>query len=199
MKPNYHSLVNKLLGYVVACVGYAGSHLANAADRYVIDSTHTYSMFEYMHWGLSLQQGRFDKNSGSIEFDEEKRVGKVDLLIDANSVSTGSSLFDTALRSASFFETDVYPSIQFKSENFLFDDANKVIAIEGDLTIKGTRKKVRFELTHFHCRFMPLYFKTACGANGYAKILRSEFGLGRYAPFVSDEVTLRFAIEAIKE
>lgn len=199
MKLNYHSLVNKLLGFVFACVGYAGSHLANAADRYVIDSTHTYSMFEYMHWGLSLQQGRFDKNSGSIELDEEKRVGKVDLLIDANSVNTGNSLFDMALRSASFFETDVHPSIHFKSENLVFDDANKVTAIEGDLTIKGIRKKVRFELTHFHCRFMPLYLKTACGANGYAKILRSEFGLGRYAPFVSDEVALRFAIEAFKE
>lgn len=199
MKPNYHSLVNKLLGFVVACVGYAGSHLANAADRYVIDSTHTYSMFEYMHWGLSIQQGRFDKNSGWIELDVDKRTGRVDLVIDATSISTGSGLFDTALRSSSFFETEVYPVIQFKSDNLVFDDAGKVIAIEGDLNIKNISKKVRFELTHFHCRFMPMYFKTACGANGYAKILRSDFGLGRYAPFVSDEVSLSFAIEAIRE
>ena len=36
-------------------------------------------------------------------------------------------------------------------------------------------------------------------ANGSAKILRSEFDLGSYAPFVSDEVTLWFNLEAIKE
>jgi len=200
MKRGYAVFSKKFLHYLlgVYCIFCVPSS-ALAWDRYVIDGTHTYSVFEYLHWGLSIQQGRFDKNSGWIEFDADKRSGKVDLVIDATSISTGSSLFDTALRSSGFFETDVHPLIHFKSDSLVFDDAGKVIAIEGDLSIKNVSKKVRFELIHFHCRFMPLYFKTACGANGYAKVLRSEFGLGRYAPFVSDEVTLRFAIEAIRE
>lgn len=200
MKRGYAVFSKKLLHYLlgVYCV-FGAISSAWARDRYVIDSTHTYSVFEYLHWGLSLQQGRFDKNSGSIEFDADKRTGKVQLVIDAASVSTGNSLFDTAMRSASFFDVDAYPQINFKSDSLVFDDAGKVIAIEGDLSIKNISKKVRFELTHFHCRFMPLYFKTACGANDFAKILRSDFEMGRYVPFVSDEVTLRFAIEAIRE
>lgn len=200
MKRGYAVFSKKLLHYLlgVYCIFCVPSS-ALAWDRYVIDGTHTYSVFEYLHWGLSLQQGRFDKNSGSIEFDADKRTGKVELVIDATSVSTGNSLFDAAMRSASFFDVDVYPKISFKSDSLVFDDAGKVIAIEGDLSIKNISKKVRFELTHFHCRFMPLYFKTACGANGFAKILRSDFEMGRYVPFVSDEVTLRFAIEAIRE
>ena len=48
-----------------------------AADRYVIDPSHTYSIFEYSHWGLSLQQGRFEKNSGFIELDLEKKTENV--------------------------------------------------------------------------------------------------------------------------
>ncbi len=170
-----------------------------AADRYVIDASHTYTIFEYSHWGLSLQQGRFDKNTGSIELDLENRSGSVQLSIEAASVSTGNSVFDAALRSSSFFDVEVFPKISFKSSALLFDEKNNVIGLEGDLTIKSTTKRVKFELTQFRCRFMPLYFKNACGANGYTKILRSEFDVGRYTPFVSDEVTLYFAVEAIKE
>lgn len=173
--------------------------MSTAADRYVIDSTHTYSVFEYSHWGLSLQQGRFEKNTGFIEFDSDKRTGSVQLSIDAASVSTGNKLFDTTLRSASFFDAEIYPTINFISSSMVFDEDNNVVAIEGDLTIKNTTKKVRFALTHFRCRFMPLYLRSACGANGNAKILRSDFDVGRYTPFVSDEVTLYFAVEAIKE
>ncbi len=172
---------------------------AFAADRYAIDPSHTYSIFEYSHWGLSLQQGRFEKNSGFIELDLEKKTGSVQLDIDAASVSTGNSLFDSALRSGSFFDVEAYPKISFKSTTVQFDEKDNVIALEGDLTIKNVTKRVKFSLTHFRCRFMPLYFKTACGANGNAKILRSDFDVGRYTPFVSDEVTLYFSVEAIKE
>lgn len=172
---------------------------AFAADRYLIDSTHTYSIFEYTHWGLSLQQGRFDKNTGFIELDSEKRTGNVQLTIDAGSVSTGSALFDATLRSSSFFHVESYPSIQFVSSNLIFDENNNVVALEGDLSIKNITKKVKFTLTHFRCRFMPLYLKSACGANGNTKILRSDFDMGRYTPFISDEVTLYFAVEAIKD
>lgn len=193
------SVPNRLRYCAVGLVLLAISITTNAADRYVIDSKHTYSIFEYSHWGLSLQQGRFEKNAGFIEIDSDKRTGSVQLNIDATSVSTGNSLFDTALRSSSFFDVQIYPTINFLSSSLLFDENNNVVALEGDLTIKNITKKVKFTLTHFRCRFMPLYLKSACGANGNAKILRSDFDVGRYTPFVSDEVTLYFAVEAIKE
>ncbi|MFZ6816760.1 YceI family protein [Undibacterium sp. Ji22W] len=193
------SVPNRLRYCAVGLVLLAISITTNAADRYVIDSKHTYSIFEYSHWGLSLQQGRFEKNAGFIDIDSDKRAGSVQLNIDATSVSTGNSLFDTALRSSSFFDVQIYPTINFLSSSLLFDENNNVVALEGDLTIKNITKKVKFTLTHFRCRFMPLYLKSACGANGNAKILRSDFDVGRYTPFVSDEVTLYFAVEAIKE
>lgn len=193
------SVPNRLRYCAVGLVLLAISITTNAADRYVIDSKHTYSIFEYSHWGLSLQQGRFEKNAGFIDIDSDKRTGSVQLNIDATSVSTGNSLFDTALRSSSFFDVQIYPTINFLSSSLLFDENNNVVALEGDLTIKNITKKVKFTLTHFRCRFMPLYLKSACGANGNAKILRSDFDVGRYTPFVSDEVTLYFAVEAIKE
>jgi polyisoprenoid-binding protein YceI len=38
-----------------------------------------------------------------------------------------------------------------------------------------------------------------CGANASAKLSRSEFDLGRYVPFVGDEISLSIVIEASKE
>ena len=32
------------------------ANASTAAERYQIDSTHTFSYFEYSHWGLSLQR-----------------------------------------------------------------------------------------------------------------------------------------------
>lgn len=172
---------------------------AHAADRYKIDSSHTSSFFEYSHWGLSLQRGRFDRNAGFIELDVENKQGKVEIDVDATSVNTGNTVFDAALRSDSFFDAEQFPIISFKSSQVLFDENGQVVGLEGELTIKNVSKSVKIELTHFHCRFMPLYLSRACGANGYTKILRSEFDMGRFIPFVSDEVTLYFNVEAIKE
>ncbi len=171
---------------------------AHAAERYVVDSEHTYSSFEYKHWGLSLQRGRFDKNTGSIEIDNDSKTGKLQISIEADSINTGSEIFNKVLRSGNFFDVQKYPNIVFQSEKLIFTE-DKLTQVEGELTIKDVKRPVMIDITHFECRFMILYLKRACGANGSTKILRSDFGVGRYVPFVSDEVTLSFSVEAIKE
>jgi polyisoprenoid-binding protein YceI len=171
---------------------------AYAGDIYRIDPEHTFSTFEYSHWGLSLQRGRFDKNAGVIELDKSAKTGAIDIQIDTASVNTGSELFNRILRSDSFFDAEKYPQIVFKSTSVRFDD-DRLVEVVGDLTIKNVTRQVSFEITHFECRFMIVYFKSACGANGFTRILRSDFNVGRYVPFVGDEVTLYFSIEGIRE
>lgn len=174
-----------------------GATLAEEST-YRIDPEHTFTAFEYMHWGLSLQRSRFNKQSGTVMLDLDAKSGSVDLQIDAASIATGSDEFDKMLASDSFFDAKTYPTIHFKSSAMEFD-GDQLVRVRGDLTIKDVTKPVTLEVSHFACRFMVLYLKHACGANGSAKILRSDFGLGRYAPFVADEATLYFSVEAIKE
>jgi polyisoprenoid-binding protein YceI len=45
----------------------------------------------------------------------------------------------------------------------------------------------------------PIAKKDAIGANATVKIKRSEFNMGKYAPYVSDDVTLSIAVEAVKQ
>lgn len=182
---------------LVVLLGSAGGPV-RAADRYTIDPDHTFSSFEYGHWGLSRQRSRFDRNTGFIELDEEAGKGVVDIDIDAASVSTGSLSFNDVLRSPSFFDAANYPRIRFTSSDLRFLDGS-LVEVDGELTIKGITKPVALEIDSFNCRFMLAYGKRACGANGSARILRSDFELGRYVPFVSDEVTLHIAVEAIKD
>jgi polyisoprenoid-binding protein YceI len=167
-------------------------------DRYVIDPEHTFSSFEYKHWGLSLQRNRFDRSSGAIELSTNEKKGSIKIDIDANSVNTGVGAFDTILRSDSFFDVQKYPTISFESNKFIFEK-DQLKQLEGQLSIKGITRPVTIEVTYFSCKFMFIYLKSACGANGKATILRSDFNIGRYVPFVSDEITLYFSVEAIKE
>lgn len=187
-----------LSGLVCALLISGGPVLSSAADHYVIDSTHTFSSFEYSHWGLSTQRGRFDRNTGFIDLDRDSLTGNILLEIDAASVSTGTEMFDRIMRSTSFFDVEHFQKITFSSTRFIYDQ-DQLAHVEGNLTIKDTTRPVVLDISQFNCRFMVLYLKHTCGANGSTKILRSDYKMSRYAPFVSDEVTLYFSVEAIKE
>jgi polyisoprenoid-binding protein YceI len=176
----------------------AFSQVAFAADHYKIDPDHTYSSFEYRHWGLSTQRGRFDKTSGAIELDIDAGTGSIQIDIDANSISTGSDAFNKVMKSSTFFDTEAFPKITFTSTKLNFSD-KKLMQIEGNLTIKDITKPIVLEVSQFECRFVLLYLNHACGANGQAKISRSDFKLWRYVPFVGDEITLYFSVEGIRE
>ncbi|HZX33307.1 MAG TPA: YceI family protein [Rhodocyclaceae bacterium] len=167
-------------------------------ETYVIDGKHTFPRFEYSHFGFSNQIQRFDRTSGKIVIDRAAKTGSVEVAIDVNSVDTGNTELTAHLLSEEFFDAKHFPAILFKSRTMRFDD-DRVAAVDGNLTIKGITKPVTLTVTSFKCMPHPLIKKEACGANATAKILRTDFNLGKYAPAVSDEVTLSIAVEAVKE
>ncbi len=169
-----------------------------APETFVVDNTHTFPRFEYNHFGYTNQIHRFNKTSGTIVWDRVKRTAALDITIDATSVDTGYELFNGHIQGEDFLHTAAYPTITYKSTSVHFD-GDKPVAVEGDLTIKGITRRVRLELTSFHEMPHPIAKKPAIGANAVAKIKRSDFGAGKYAPNVSDEVTLSIAVEAIQQ
>jgi polyisoprenoid-binding protein YceI len=67
------------------------------------------------------------------------------------------------------------------------------------LTLKGVTKPVTLTVTSFQAMPHPIAKKDAIGANAFTTIKRTEFGMGKYAPNVGDEVRIDIAIEAFKE
>jgi len=169
-----------------------------APDTFIIDTTHTFPRFSYSHFGYSTQLSRFDKTSGKITIDRAAKTGSVDVTIDMKSVDTGYSVFNGHIQGEDFLDTAKYPTATFKSSKVKFD-GDKVVAVDGNLTIKGITKPVTLTVTSFKCMPHPMLKKEACGANASTVIKRTEFNAGKYAPYVSDEVTLDIAVEAVHE
>jgi polyisoprenoid-binding protein YceI len=67
------------------------------------------------------------------------------------------------------------------------------------LTLKGVTKPVTLTVTSFQAMEHPMQKKPAIGANAYTVVKRSEFGAGKYAPYVGDEVRIDVALEAIAQ
>jgi polyisoprenoid-binding protein YceI len=178
-------------------LAFSGAAFA-APETFVIDPPHTSPRFEYNHLGFSNQEHRFDNTTGKIVMDRAAKTGSVDVTIDATSVNTGYALFNGHLQEADFFDTAMYPTITFKSKKVTFK-GDTPASVDGDLTIKGVTKPVTLAVTGFRSAPHPMAKKDAIGANAIVKIKRSEFNMSKNVPFVSDEVTLTIAVEAIKE
>ena len=164
---------------------------------YTIDPTHTFASFEYTHLGFSKQRSRFNDTTGTIMLDQKAKTGSADITIKVDSVDTGSKVFDGHLTSDGWFDAAKYPTITFKSTGMKFK-GDKPTELTGELTVRDITKPVKLKITHFYCGVHPMKQKDACGANATTQIKRSDFGLGKYAPKVSDEVELSVAVEAIK-
>lgn len=169
-----------------------------APETYVIEQNHTKPRFEYSHLGYSIQSSRFDTVTGKITLDRAAQTGSVDVSIEAASVNTGSTAFNGHIQGEDFFNTAKFPTITYQSDKILFE-GEKPVAVEGNLTIKGISKPVTLAIASVQCMPHPMLKKDACGATATAKIKRSEFNMGKYAPYVGDEVTLTIPVESLKQ
>lgn len=186
--------MNKIIALSLA---FSSAAMA-APETYVIEQNHTKPRFEYNHMGYSTQQSRFDTVTGTVTIDRAAHTGSVDVTIDAKSVNTGSTLFNEHIQGESFFDTAKYPTITYKSDRLVFE-GDRLVSVQGDLTIKGVTRPVALLVTSFKCMPHPMMKKDACGANATAQIRRSDFDMGKYAPLVGDEVTLTIPVESLKQ
>ena len=163
---------------------------------YTVDSSHTFPRFSYSHMGYSTQLSSFTNTSGTVVFDAVAKTGAVDIVIDMTTVNTGSADFNGHIQAEGFLETAKFPKATFKSTKVVFD-GDKPASVEGQLTIKGVSKPVILTITSFQALPHPMMKVPVLGANAFTTIKRTEFGAGKYAPYVGDEVRIDIAIEAI--
>ena len=187
----------KQLSLLILGAAFAGAAVA-APETYKIDNSHTFPRFSYSHFGFSTQLSRFNKTTGTITIDRAAKTGAVDITIDTKSVDTGNALFDEHIQAADFLATAQYPNARFVADHVYFD-GDKVVSVDGTLTLKGISKPLTLTVTSFQCMPHPILKKDACGANATGLVKRTDFNMGKYAPDVGDEVTLTIAVEAVKK
>jgi len=169
------------------------------AATYAIDPMHTYVTFEANHLGTSTNRGRFDKKEGTVLLDRAAKSGKVELILDAGSINTGSAIFDKELQSDHFLNSAVYPNAEFVADGFTFD-GEKVSVVNGQLTLLGKTSPVTLKATSFNCYMHPMLKREVCGGDFETVIQRSKWGMSWGLNFgIPDNVKLLVQVEAVKQ
>lgn len=191
MKKNIAGIISIIAASIVAVP-------AHAAESYTIDPAHTWPMFEVNHLGFSTQRGRFNKTSGKITLDTEARKGSVDLVVETASLDMGFEKWDEHMKSVDFFNVTQHPTMRFTSDKLIFD-GDKVVAAEGNFTLLGTTRPVTLTVGNFRCGPHPMNKKPTCGAEISTTIQRTQFGMAKYVPMISDEVKIMAPVEATRD
>ena len=178
---------------------------AAAVDSYPLDPLHTSVSFAIDHQGLAMIHGRFSKFAGKITIDRAAKTGAVELVVETASVDTNDNdkgnrprSRDEHLRSADFFNVAEFPRMTYKSTNVIFAGDTPTV-VEGNLTLLGVTKPVAITVERFRCNPATATAKERCGGIAAAKIKRSDFGMKRGIPSISDDVALSFGFEGDKE
>jgi polyisoprenoid-binding protein YceI len=192
MKP---LLTAAALGLGLAAAGTA------TAEIYKFDPGHTEIRFYYNHAGLSEQSGQWKVIGGEVDFDPANVAAtKVTVTVDPASVDTGVGPLDDHLKSADFFDVENFPEITFTSTG-VEQTSDNTITLVGDLTIKDNTKPVTMNFTLNHNgphplgEFFDYYQGEWIGVQGTGDMLRSDYGVGMFAPVTSDEVRLEISAE----
>jgi Uncharacterized conserved protein len=99
--------------------------------------------------------------------------------------------------SADFFDAADDEMVSFTSTGIEVTGDTTAL-ITGDLTLNGVTKSVVLDATLNQAGTHPMENKGWVGFNATTTLLRSDFNVGNFAPFVSDEVAVMISIEAMQ-
>ena len=167
------------------------------SGTYVIDPTHTTVVAQWNHFGFSNPVANFGEAEGRIVYDADNvSASSVEVTLPLNGLNSFVADFDEHLRSADFFDAGKYPAATFRSTAVEAAGGNR-LKVTGDLTIKDQTRPVVLDVTMNRFAEHPMLKRPAAGFDATTTIKRSDFGVGAFAPNVSDEVQIRITTEAV--
>ena len=172
---------------------------APAAEKYDIDASHSGIVFGWNHFGFSNPSARFDKIEGSVRLDKaDLTKSSVSVTLPLEGLDTGVAKLDEMLKGPDFFDAAKYPTITFKSAKVEKTGEN-TLKITGDLTVHGVTKPVTLDakVNKIGIFEIPGVIKApAAGFDASTVIKRSNFGVTKYVPAVSDEIPVHITLDA---
>jgi polyisoprenoid-binding protein YceI len=162
------------------------------AGAYQLETRHTQVLFAIPHFGITNYYGRFDKSSGSLDFNPaDPARSSVSITIDTSSVDMMSPELMKTVQQAGIFDTGDFPEATFKSTSATRTGPNTG-TVTGDLTIKNITKPVTFTVTYNGGLKSPLNNAYDIGFHGTATIKRSDYNMTNmiWSPMVGDEVQI---------
>ena len=172
-----------------------------ATEKYTLDSSHAQIVFTYNHLGYSTGYGMFSGFAGNVANDAaDPAASSVAVSFPVTSMLTGWEARFQHFMSPDFFDAAEDEMVTFTS-TAVEVTGEKTGRITGDLTLNGVTKPVVLDAVLTTAGAYPLppfEGKPAIGFTATTTLLRSDFNLGNFAPFISDEVQVQMSFEAMK-
>ncbi len=171
--------------------------------KWNLDRTHSNVTFSIRHFFTPVI-GKFTDYDIDLNFNPDDLANSsVKVEMDVNSVNTNNERRDGHLKTADFFNYEVYPKMTFNSTNITKTGENQFM-MRGTLTIKNVTKPVEIPFTLLGVADHPSRENTVvAGLEGSFKMNRLEYGVGSgdwvSTAVVSDELTVNIFLSVNRQ
>ncbi|QFU08246.1 hypothetical protein PARPLA_02844 [Rhodobacteraceae bacterium THAF1] len=160
---------------------------------YTIDPAHSELVASWTHGGFSTTRAVVFDITGDVMYDEaDPANSSVSVEIPTTAIMVTPEFTDH-LMSADFFEAEANPTVTFESTSIEVT-GDTTAQITGDFTANGITNPVTLDAELVKSGEGP-QGGTIVGFAATTTILRSDYDMGMFAPFVSDEVEVVLNIE----
>jgi polyisoprenoid-binding protein YceI len=160
------------------------------AGTYTIEPNHTQVLFSVNHMGFSFFAGNFSGASGTAVLSAKKPAAmSVSVSVPVASVSTTSAKLTEELKEADWLDAAKYPTMVFRSTK-VTETGPGTADIDGTLTLHGVTKPLTLHATFVGAGVNILDKKETAGFSLTGSLKRSDYGVTKYVPLISDMVTL---------
>jgi polyisoprenoid-binding protein YceI len=168
------------------------------ADDYKVDGAHSTIVFNVVHLGFDRIFGLINEKSGTFTIDtNDASKSTFNFVAKIQSIDTGIPDRDKHLRSPDFFDAAEFPEISFKSTTVAKDGDN--YKVTGKLTLHGVTKDIAIVIKKIGEGKTPSPMNDyRIGMETQFSIKRSDYGMGKFIPMVSDEVQRVCSFQGIK-
>ena len=182
-------MTNKIKNTLAIIAISTCSNLAFAAD-WQFDLNKTQINFITPPSGMTQVSGRFKQFDAQINGDlfDQKNV-KIKIVVQANSVSTGSKINDGVIKGGSLFDVEKYPTINFSSTSVTQTDPAHIVIL-GDLTMLGITKPLKVNVTLEKPKIDPVTKVVSIATTADSTISRAEWGMTGYSSFVGNDIAV---------
>jgi polyisoprenoid-binding protein YceI len=171
---------------------------------WTIDPAHSEIQFKVKHLMITHVTGQFNRFNGTVETDgDDFASAKIHFTADISSISTNNEQRDAHLKTGDFFDVETHPQLIFEGDSLRkIDDEN--YELQGTLTIRGTAKKVKFNVEYGGMIQDP-WGNSRVGFTVSGKINRKDFGVSFGLPtgtgnaLLSDEVKINVSAQFVKQ
>jgi polyisoprenoid-binding protein YceI len=178
---------------------------SNAAVKttWAADHAHSEIHFKVKHMMIATVTGEFTNYTLNVETNgDDFTSATITAEILTTSVATGAEARDQHIRSADFFNCEMYPKMIFKSTRIEKKGSGDQFTLHGDLTIKNMTKPIQLEVESGGLGKDP-WGNTRAGFTLSGKVNRKDWELNWNTPLetggllVSDEVRIAAEIQLI--